>query len=115
MSQETATHKYSRRDFLARTAAGAATLGWALARGAAAAEAPRRKPNFLVILADDMGYSDAGCYGSEIRTPNLDRLAAKGIRFTQVYSTGRCWPSRACIMTGFYAQQVRMDPPRGLR
>jgi len=113
MSHEIATHKYSRRDFLARSAAGAATLGWALARGTAAAEATRRKPNFLVILADDMGYSDAACYGSEIKTPNLDRLAAKGIRFTQVYSTGRCWPSRACIMTGFYAQQVRMDPPKG--
>lgn len=72
-----------------------------------------RKSNVLVIVADDMGYSDAGCYGGEILTPNLDRLAANGIRFTQCYSTGRCWPSRASLLTGYYAQQVRMDPPQG--
>lgn len=72
-----------------------------------------RKPNFLVILADDMGFSDAGCYGGEIETPNLDRLAASGLRFTQFYNTARCWPSRACILTGYYAQQVRMDPQNG--
>jgi arylsulfatase len=72
-----------------------------------------KKPNFLICVADDMGYSDAGCYGGEIQTPNLDRLAAGGLRFTQMYSTARCWPSRACILTGYYAQQVRMDPPQG--
>ncbi len=100
-----------RRGFLGAVAAGAGALAWQALFGG---EAPRGgKPNFLVIVADDMGYSDAGCYGGEINTPNLDALAAKGIRFTQVYSTGRCWPSRACILTGFYAQQVRMDPPRG--
>ena len=65
-----------------------------------------KSPNFLVIVADDMGFSDAGCYGGEISTPNLDALAANGVRFTQHYSTGRCWPSRACIMTGNYYQQV---------
>lgn len=65
-----------------------------------------KKPNFLVIVADDMGFSDAGCYGGEISTPNLDALAANGVRFMQHYSTGRCWPSRACIMTGNYYQQV---------
>jgi arylsulfatase len=70
-------------------------------------------PNFLIIVADDMGYSDAGCYGGEIATPNLDNLAANGLRFSQFYSTARCWPSRACILTGYYAQQVRMDPPKG--
>jgi arylsulfatase A-like enzyme len=69
----------------------------------------RRKPNFLVILADDMGYSDAGCYGGEIETPNLDALAAKGLRFTQGYSTARCGPSRSCILTGRYAQQTACD------
>lgn len=69
----------------------------------------QNKPNFLVIVADDMGFSDAGCYGGEIRTPNLDRLAASGLRFTQFYNTGRCWPSRASILTGYYAQQVRRD------
>ena len=57
------------------------------------------QPNFLVIVADDMGYSDAGCYGGEIQTPTLDRLANEGLRFTQFYSTGRCWPSRSCILT----------------
>ena len=65
-----------------------------------------KKPNFLVIVADDMGFSDAGCYGGEISTPFLDSLAAGGVRFTQHYSTGRCWPSRACILTGNYYQQV---------
>jgi arylsulfatase len=67
----------------------------------------------VLIVADDMGFSDAGCYGGEIETPNLDRLAAGGLRFTETYSTARCWPSRTCILTGYYAQQVRMDPPQG--
>ena len=67
------------------------------------------RPNFLIVLADDMGYSDAGCYGGEIETPNLDSLAAGGLRYAQFYSTGRCWPSRAALMTGYYAQQVRRD------
>ena len=51
-------------------------------------------PNILLLLADDLGYSDLGCYGGEIPTPNLDRLAAGGLRFTQFYNTARCWPSR---------------------
>jgi len=71
------------------------------------------KPNVVIILADDLGYSDLGCYGGEIETPNLDRLAAEGLRFTRFYNTARCWPTRACILTGYYAQQVRMDPPKG--
>lgn len=75
--------------------------------------APNERPNFLVIVADDMGFSDPGCYGGEVQTPNLDRLAREGLRFTQAYSTARCWPSRACLLTGYYAQQVRMDPPEG--
>lgn len=74
---------------------------------------PPPKPNILVILADDLGYSDIGCYGSEIATPNLDRLAERGIRFTQFYNTARCWPTRAALMSGYYPQQVRMDPPQG--
>ena len=56
-----------------------------------------------------MGFSDAGCYGGEIQTPNLDRLAKGGLRFTQFYNTARCWPSRAALLTGYYAQQVRRD------
>ena len=74
-----------------------------------AAAAESRTPNFLVILADDMGFSDAGCYGGEIATPNIDRLAAGGLRFTQFYNTARCWPTRGCILTGYYAQQIRRD------
>jgi arylsulfatase len=73
-----------------------------------------RKPNILVILADDMGYSDAGCYGGQIETPNLDKLAAGGLRFTQFYNTARCWPSRAALLTGYYAQAVRRDSLPGL-
>jgi len=85
-------------------------LGVCFAR---AAETPRT-PNFLLILADDMGFSDAGCYGGEIATPNLDRLAAGGLRFTRFYNTARCWPTRGAILTGYYAQQIRRDALPGL-
>jgi len=64
------------------------------------------KPNIIVILVDDMGFSDLGCYGSEIPTPNLDALAANGLRFTQFYNTGRCCPTRASLLTGMYSHQV---------
>ncbi|TRX58475.1 sulfatase-like hydrolase/transferase [Fulvivirga sp. M361] len=64
------------------------------------------QPNIIVILADDLGWSDLGCYGSEINTPNLDRLANTGMRFTQFYNTSKCFPSRAALLTGLYAQQV---------
>ena len=63
-----------------------------------------------MILADDLGFSDLGCYGGEIRTPHLDALAKGGLRFTQFYNTARCWPTRARMLTGYYAQQIRMDP-----
>jgi arylsulfatase len=62
-----------------------------------------------------MGFSDAGCYGGEIATPNLDTLAKNGLRFTQFYNTARCWPSRAAILTGYYAQQVRRDTVPGVK
>jgi len=68
-----------------------------------------QKPNFIFILADDMGYSDLGCYGGEIETPNLDSLASNGLRFTQFYNTGRCWPTRAALLTGYYPHQVHRD------
>src|SRR5213083_2627899 len=71
------------------------------------------RPNILFILADDMGFADAGCYGGEIATPNLDRLAANGVRFTQFYNTARCWPTRSALLSGYYPQQIRMDPPHG--
>jgi arylsulfatase len=92
---------HDRRDFIRLTA------------GAAAASllpaATTRKPNLLVILADDMGYSDARCYGGDVDTPNLDRLASAGLRFTQAYSTARCGPSRSCLLSGQYAQQTAAD------
>lgn len=72
------------------------------------------KPNILLILADDMGYSDAGCYGGEIQTPTLDSLAKGGLRFTQFYNTARCWPTRGAVMTGYYAQQIRRDTLPGI-
>ena len=65
-----------------------------------------KKPNIIVILVDDMGYSDLGAYGGEIRTPNLDRLAARGLRFTQSYNSARCCPSRASLLTGLYSHQA---------
>jgi arylsulfatase A-like enzyme len=65
-------------------------------------------PNIVLILADDMGFSDLGCYGSEILTPNLDALAKGGLRFTQFYNTARCCPTRAALLTGLYPHQVGM-------
>ena len=64
------------------------------------------RPNIIVVLVDDMGFSDLGCYGSEIPTPNLDALAAGGLRFTQFYNTGRCCPTRAALLTGLYSHQT---------
>jgi len=64
------------------------------------------KPNIVFILVDDMGWSDIGCYGSEIQTPNIDRLAQDGLRFTQFHNTAKCNTSRACLLSGLYAQQT---------
>lgn len=72
------------------------------------------RPNVLLIMADDLGYSDLGCYGGEIDTPHLNSLANNGLRFTQFYNTARCWPTRAVLMTGYYAQQVRRDTIPGI-
>lgn len=63
------------------------------------------KPNIVIILGDDIGFSDIGCYGSEINTPNLDALAKNGIRFTQFYNTARCCPTRASLLTWLYPHQ----------
>src|SRR5215216_3231847 len=63
-------------------------------------------PNVVVFLADDLGYSDLGCYGSEIATPNLDALAKGGVRFTQFYNTARCCPTRASLLTGLHPHQA---------
>lgn len=85
----------SRRKFLALSASAGAI-------GAAA----KARPNVLLILADDLGYSDLGCFGGEIATPNLDKLASNGVRFSQFYTTARCCPSRASLLTGQYSHRV---------
>ncbi|MSU24089.1 MAG: arylsulfatase [Opitutus sp.] len=76
----------------------------ALLLAAASPSAPR--PNIVIILVDDMGFSDIGCYGGEIPTPNIDALAKGGVRFTQFYNTGRCCPTRASLLTGLYSHQA---------
>ena len=73
------------------------------------AAAAAARPNVVFILADDLGFSDIGCYGGEIATPNLDALAADGLRFTRFHNTARCWPSRGALLTGYYAQQIHRD------
>lgn len=84
-------------------------VGWIAAFGCGDAHSANERPNFLVILADDLGFSDLGCYGGEIATPNLDKLAANGLKFTQFYNTARCWPTRAALITGYYPQQIHRD------
>ena len=75
------------------------------------------RPNIIVILVDDMGFSDIGCYGSEIQTPNIDTLASQGLRFKQFYNTVRCCPTRASLMTGLHPHQTGIghmtEMPRG--
>ena len=68
------------------------------------------KPNIVIILVDDMGYSDPGCFGGEIETPNIDKLAEGGLRFTNFYNSGRCWPTRSSLLSGYYANAIGMDP-----
>lgn len=104
----------------ALTAGAAVGAGTALAAtaGAAAPGSPADpRPNILLILADDLGYSDLGCFGSEISTPNLDALAARGIRFSEFYTTPKCFPSRASILTGLYPHETGMGekPKAGLK
>jgi arylsulfatase A-like enzyme len=88
-------------------------LGWAAALFVSASvlegatePKPTSRPNIVILLADDMGFSDIGCYGSEIATPHLDRLAGEGLRFTQFYNGARCCPTRAALLTGLYAHQA---------
>jgi arylsulfatase A-like enzyme len=72
----------------------------------AADQLNQKKPNILLIMADDMGFSDIGCYGGEINTPNIDKLAVNGLRYTQFYNTARCCPTRAALMTGLYPHKA---------
>ncbi len=80
---------------------------------AVAAMAVDERPNILLIITDDQGFSDLGSYGGEINTPNIDRLAEQGVRLTDFYNAGRCWPTRSNIMTGYYGPQTGSDPNRG--
>ncbi|KPK38312.1 MAG: arylsulfatase, partial [Phycisphaerae bacterium SG8_4] len=82
------------------------TLSALFVLGLFAVSAHAEKPNILVILFDDLGYSDLGCYGGEIETPNIDSLAKGGVRFESFYNSARCCPSRASLMTGLYPPQA---------
>jgi arylsulfatase A-like enzyme len=91
------------------------TLGTVLALaalGLSAAPAAER-PNVLLILADDLGFSDIGCYGCEIATPNLDKLATNGLRFRQFYNCTRCCPTRARLLTGLYPHRAGVGDMTG--
>jgi arylsulfatase A-like enzyme len=88
-------------------------VAFAIAATVSARAAEPPKPNILLILADDLGYSDLGCYGGEIQTPNLDALAKNGLRFTQFYNCTRCCPTRASLMTGLYPHQAGVGDMTG--
>jgi arylsulfatase A-like enzyme len=99
------TDALDRRTFIRQLGLGSAGLAGAAAFGGFPGQ-PRRSPNIVLILADDMGYSDIGCFGGEIETPSIDRLASRGLRFTHVHNTARCCPSRASLLTGLYPHQA---------
>jgi len=102
--------KRMKRRTLLPIAVGLLVLGLSVPAFAAALElaesGDNARPNVIIIMSDDMGFSDIGCYGSEIQTPTLDRLAADGVRFTQFYNTARCCPTRASLLTGLYQHQA---------
>jgi hypothetical protein len=103
--------KLTRRQFLKLNGLAAASLsltGSFGGTGRLSGIPNQKKPNILLIVADDMGFSDLGCYGSEISTPNIDNLSANGLRGTQFYNTARCCPSRAALLTGLYPHKTGM-------
>ncbi len=109
MKEDTMNQNRTRRGFLRALGLGAAAVAAPTSLRAAAKPTPAktRKPNFIIILADDMGYGDAGCYDGWIDTPNLDRLAAEGLKFTDFHSSGAvCSPTRAGLMTGRYQERA---------
>ena len=95
----------SRRDFLRTIGFGMISL---MAPKVFSSEFSRGRPNIVLILADDLGFSDLGCYGGEIETPNLDKLASEGLRFSQFYNCAKCAPNRTSILTGLYHQQTNI-------
>ncbi len=103
---------WNRRDFLKMTGAGLA--GMFLPVGLSHSADTAARPNIIVVLVDDMGYSDLSCYGGEIQTPNIDRMGQNGIRFKQFYNTAKCSPTRACLLTGLYPQQAGAGIQRGV-
>jgi arylsulfatase len=99
---------YGRREFLKNLGCGSLGLAGTVSLGALTscrASSPAR-PNIMILFADDLGFSDIGCFGGEIATPNLDALAGGGVRFSQFYNAARCCPSRASLLTGLYAHQA---------
>ena len=92
-----------RRSFLKTLAATAPAAAWSCGETVPATD---ERPNIILIMADDMGFSDIGCYGGEVNTPNLNALAEKGLRFRQFYNGARCCPTRASLITGLYAHQA---------
>jgi len=100
--------RFTRREFLKISGSAIAlSAGGYLQRTAQAAnESSQTRPNIILIMADDMGFSDIGCYGGEIETPNINKLAANGLRYRQFYNTARCCPTRAALMTGLYSHQT---------
>ena len=95
--------KYSRRSFIQTAGLGLATI---MGQSMVFASEKATRPNIIIIMTDDMGFSDIGCYGSEIETPNLDKLAKKGLRFTQFYNEGVCVPTRVSLLTGLHPKQT---------
>ena len=100
----------TRRELLRIGGAAAAGIMAAPLLGDQIMKNPSAKPNILLVMADDLGYSDLGCFGSEIRTPSLDALAAEGMRYTRMYNCAKCQPSRASLLTGVYATQKNSKP-----
>ena len=101
------TQRYPRRSFLKAMGLGAAALAMpGCLRASHQSAGKGKRPNIILMMADDMGFSDIGCYGGEIKTPNLNELAEGGVRFTQFYNTARCCPTRASLMTGLYQHQA---------
>lgn len=103
---------WNRRDFLKATGTSLAAMLLPVSLSNSADKAKR--PNIIVVLVDDMGFSDLSCYGGEIKTPNIDRLGQNGIRFKQFYNTAKCSPTRACLLTGFYPQQAGAGIQHGI-
>lgn len=95
--------KLSRRNFIKAIGAGFYSLSIS---GCSLPSAQQKRPNIIVIMVDDMGFSDPGCFGGEVKTPNIDSLAQNGLRFTRFYNCARCCPTRASLMTGLYSHQV---------